>query len=92
MAGAGGVIGNTFQDLAGIIAEIDDKSRIGVCLDTCHVFAAGYVSDFQASCLPLVHPQLYVSVVGAKSTFSSANLGGGLMRPLDRKVLTSISS
>lgn len=42
MAGAGGVIGNTFQDLAGIIAEVDDKSRIGVCLDTCHVFAAGY--------------------------------------------------
>lgn len=49
MAGAGGVIGNTFQDLAGIIAEIDDKTRIGVCLDTCHVFAAGYVSDFRAS-------------------------------------------
>lgn len=42
MAGAGGVIGNTFEDLAGIIAEVDDKSRIGVCLDTCHVFAAGY--------------------------------------------------
>ncbi|KAL8797673.1 MAG: hypothetical protein Q9195_000025 [Heterodermia aff. obscurata] len=42
MAGAGGVIGNTFQDLADIIAEVDDKSRIGVCLDTCHVFAAGY--------------------------------------------------
>lgn len=42
MAGAGGVIGNTFQDLAGIISEVDDKSRIGVCLDTCHVFAAGY--------------------------------------------------
>lgn len=42
MAGAGGVIGNCFEDLAGIIAEVDDKSRIGVCLDTCHVFAAGY--------------------------------------------------
>ena len=42
MAGAGGVIGNTFQDLADIIAEVDDKSRVGVCLDTCHVFAAGY--------------------------------------------------
>ena len=42
MAGAGGVIGNTFHDLAGIISEVDDKSRVGVCLDTCHVFAAGY--------------------------------------------------
>lgn len=35
-------MGSTFTDLAEIIALVDDKSRIGVCLDTCHVFAAGY--------------------------------------------------
>lgn len=42
MAGGGNVIGSTFEDLRDIIALIDDKKRIGVCLDTCHVFAAGY--------------------------------------------------
>ncbi|KAL0257706.1 DNA-(apurinic or apyrimidinic site) lyase [Diplodia seriata] len=38
----GNTIGGTFEELAAIIALIDDKSRVGVCLDTCHVFAAGY--------------------------------------------------
>ncbi|KAI9792007.1 MAG: hypothetical protein M1833_001291 [Piccolia ochrophora] len=42
MAGGGNIIGSTFEDLRGIIALIKDKSRIGVCLDTCHAFAAGY--------------------------------------------------
>jgi len=42
MAGKGTVIGNRFEDLRDIIAQVDDKSRIGVCLDTCHSFAAGY--------------------------------------------------
>jgi AP endonuclease-1 len=42
MASLGNTIGGTFTDLADIIALVDDKSRIGVCLDTCHVFAAGY--------------------------------------------------
>lgn len=42
MAGGGTVIGSSFNELAEIIALVDDKSRIGVCLDTCHVFAAGY--------------------------------------------------
>ena len=42
MAGGGNVIGSTFEDLRDIIAQVDDKGRIGVCLDTCHVHAAGY--------------------------------------------------
>lgn len=42
MAGSGNVIGSTWEDLRDIIALIDDKSRIGVCIDTCHSFAAGY--------------------------------------------------
>lgn len=42
MAGAGNVIGSTFEDLRDIISLVEDKSRIGVCLDTCHSFAAGY--------------------------------------------------
>ncbi|KAI1428316.1 xylose isomerase-like protein [Xylaria sp. FL1777] len=42
MAGQGNVIGSTFEDLRDIIALIDDKTRVGVCIDTCHTFAAGY--------------------------------------------------
>ncbi len=42
MAGQGNVIGSTFEDLRDIIELIDDKSRVGVCIDTCHTFAAGY--------------------------------------------------
>ena len=41
-AGQGSHLGHTFEQLAGLIAHIDDKSRIGVCLDTCHLHAAGY--------------------------------------------------
>lgn len=42
MAGAGNVIGSTWEDLRDIISQVDDKSRVGVCIDTCHTFAAGY--------------------------------------------------
>ncbi|KAI3329336.1 AP endonuclease [Xylariaceae sp. AK1471] len=42
MAGQGNVVGSTFEDLRDIIALVDDKSRVGVCIDTCHAFAAGY--------------------------------------------------
>ncbi|KHJ31524.1 putative apurinic endonuclease [Erysiphe necator] len=42
MAGAGNVIGSKWEDLRDIIELVDDKSRVGVCLDTCHAFAAGH--------------------------------------------------
>lgn len=42
MAAGGNVLGSTFEDLRDTIALIDDKSRVGVCLDTCHAFAGGY--------------------------------------------------
>ncbi|KAK0435389.1 xylose isomerase-like protein [Armillaria borealis] len=42
MAGSGHIIGSDFSHLADIIAAVEDKSRVGVCLDTCHMFAAGY--------------------------------------------------
>ncbi len=41
-AGQGSNMGHRFEHLRDIIALIDDKSRVGVCLDTCHTFAAGY--------------------------------------------------
>ena len=36
------VIGSTFEDIRDIIAQVKNKERVGVCIDTCHVFAAGY--------------------------------------------------
>lgn len=41
-AGQGSAIGHKFEHLRDIIGLIDNTSRVGVCLDTCHVFAAGY--------------------------------------------------
>ena len=41
-AGQGSNLGFEFSHLAHIIDKIEDKSRIGVCIDTCHAFAAGY--------------------------------------------------
>lgn len=41
-AGQGSSIGHTFEQLASIIEKIKRQDRIGVCLDTCHIFAAGY--------------------------------------------------
>ena len=41
-AGQGSGLGHTFEQLFEIIDRIDQKERIGVCLDTCHIFAAGY--------------------------------------------------
>jgi deoxyribonuclease-4 len=41
-AGQGSNLGYRFEHLATIIEQIEDKSRIGVCLDTCHTFTAGY--------------------------------------------------
>ncbi|HEX8254709.1 MAG TPA: deoxyribonuclease IV [Thermoanaerobaculia bacterium] len=41
-AGQGSCVGCTFEELGQMIARVDDKSRVGVCIDTCHIFAAGY--------------------------------------------------
>jgi len=41
-AGQGTNLGYTFEHLAAIIDGVEDKSRVGVCLDTCHTFTAGY--------------------------------------------------
>ncbi|KAL1735376.1 xylose isomerase-like protein [Schizophyllum commune] len=42
MAGAGNVIGGEFSHLAGIIDQVENKERVGVCFDTCHGYSAGY--------------------------------------------------
>ncbi|MGH0134101.1 UNVERIFIED_CONTAM: hypothetical protein FKN15_042637 [Acipenser sinensis] len=42
MSCQGNTVGGKFSELRGIIDRVKDKSRIGVCLDTCHAFAAGH--------------------------------------------------
>ena len=41
-SGQGGYVGYRFEHLASILALVGQEKRTGVCLDTCHVFAAGY--------------------------------------------------
>lgn len=41
-AGQGSNLGYSFEQLAMMIEHVDDTTRVGVCLDTCHAFAAGY--------------------------------------------------
>ncbi|WP_325893849.1 deoxyribonuclease IV [Grimontia sp. NTOU-MAR1] len=47
-AGQGTNLGWSFEQLAAIISQVQDKSRVGVCIDTCHAFAAGY--DLRTHC------------------------------------------
>ena len=46
-AGQGSNLGYKFEQIAQIIDMVEDKNRVGVCIDTCHSFAAGY--DFRDS-------------------------------------------
>lgn len=42
MAGQGGVLGDSVDELAGILSALDWNPRLGVCVDLCHVYGAGY--------------------------------------------------
>jgi deoxyribonuclease-4 len=41
-AGQGTNLGHTFEQIKFIIDHVEDKSRVGVCIDTCHAYASGY--------------------------------------------------
>ncbi|WKV51353.1 deoxyribonuclease IV [Dickeya fangzhongdai] len=49
-AGQGSNLGFRFEHLAEIIDQVEDKSRVGVCIDTCHAFAGGYDLRTEADC------------------------------------------
>ncbi|EHR3300969.1 TPA: deoxyribonuclease IV [Escherichia coli] len=79
-AGQGSNLGFKFEHLAAIIDGVEDKSRVGVCIDTCHAFAAGYDLRTPAECEKTFAD--YARIVGfkylrgmhlndAKSTFGS---------------------
>jgi len=90
---SGNTIGTTFDDLRDIIALVSDKSRVGVCLDTCHAFAAGYdlrtpsafaatMADFDATVGMIYLRAMHVN--DSKAPFAShrdlhANIGTGFL-------------
>jgi deoxyribonuclease-4 len=48
-AGAGGTIGRSLEELGAIFAGVGNHPRLGICLDSCHLYASGYdVTDFAA--------------------------------------------
>ena len=49
-AGQGSNLGFSFYQLAHIIDRVEDKSRVGVCIDTCHAFSAGYDLRTKEAC------------------------------------------
>lgn len=49
-AGQGANVGYRFEQLARIVERVEDVPRLGICLDTCHVFAAGYDISTAAGC------------------------------------------
>lgn len=42
MAGKGTEVGGTFEEIRGILDQVEHREKMGVCLDTCHVWDAGY--------------------------------------------------
>ncbi|MGV3345867.1 deoxyribonuclease IV [Enterobacteriaceae bacterium LUAb1] len=79
-AGQGSNLGFRFEHLARIIAGVEDKSRVGVCIDTCHAFAGGYDLRTKEDCVTTFHE--FERIVGfqylrgmhlndAKSAFNS---------------------
>lgn len=49
-AGQGSNLGFSFEQIAEIINRVEDKSRVGYCIDTCHAFAAGYDLSTKLAC------------------------------------------
>ena len=49
-AGQGSNMGYRFEQLAAMIDQVDDKTRVGVCIDTCHTFTSGYDLRTEAAC------------------------------------------
>jgi len=68
-AGQGSSLGCAFEELGGMIDATQDKSRVGICVDTCHVFAAGYdirtKKGYEASMKELIRfvPKKYIGAV-----------------------------
>jgi len=54
-SGQGSGIGHRFEQLAGILSGVDEQRRIGICMDSCHIFAAGYDIRTEAAYGSMMH-------------------------------------
>jgi len=83
-AGAGNVLGRTFSELAAMLERLDRATRVGVCVDTCHLFAAGY--DIRTPAGYALAMAECVELIGVKRVLAfhlndaKAPLGSGLDR------------
>ncbi len=64
-AGQGTALGQRFEELADILAGVEDRSWLGICVDTCHLFAAGY---------PLFPEEAYEKTIGRLDLLIGCNL------------------
>jgi AP endonuclease-1 len=76
MAAGGNVLGTRFEELSDMIDLVTDKSRVGVCLDTCHAFAAGY--DLRSPEAPFrshrdLHANIGTGVLGLRAFHNLVN-------------------
>lgn len=83
-AGQGSNLGFSFEQLAAIIDQVEDKGRVGVCIDTCHMFAAGYDIRTQESCAEVFED--FAKIVGFEylKGMHLNDSKGGLDSHLDR--------
>jgi len=81
-AGQGSNLGYRFEHLAEIITKVDDKSRVGVCLDTCHTFVSGYDLRTRKDCETTF--AVFDEIVGMK--YLKAMHINGSKKPLGSKV------
>ena len=66
-AGQGTGIGYIFEQLAAIMKKIENKNRFGICLDTSHIFAAGYDIRTKESYLKTI--KAFDMIIGIKNLF-----------------------
>lgn len=63
-AGQGSNVGFQFEQIAHIIHKVEDKNRVGVCIDTCHIYSAGY--DIKTEKGYATTFQLFDEIIGAE--------------------------
>lgn len=65
MASQGTEVGGTFAELADIISRLDEPERVGICIDTCHLFAGGY---------SIIRPDEFIDEVEARMPLDKIKL------------------
>jgi deoxyribonuclease-4 len=81
-AGQGSNLGYQHEQLAYLIDKVEDKSRVGVCFDTCHAYAAGYdlKNDYDDVMQDFAHVVVFKYLNGMHLNDSKAKLGQKLDR------------